>query len=453
VFLISEAFKALDERLWRGWDWRSTTVLYVSYDWDPASGGGPEALAGRRLIARLLESGARVHVLTAVGPDTELRSANYDATVIPSPLLTGRKAPTKFQLLRSGIPEGPGLWVRNAVRAGIRVTASLPADTIIYSRAMPASSNVVAWHLAQQSGLCWVAHFSDDWPPVQNLSNGRTWLGSYKWPLFQLWRQRILRDSDALTFTNPDQAAAVLGRQRERYLAKTFVVTHLPSTPGRGHRPPQHDIFHIVHTGNFYSLGQHTSAAIMQGLRLFLDRTPTAQSRVRFTQAGWADGDLGEWTSRCGLHDVVRVVGRLTERQVVELLDAASLLVAVDYTRRNSRTLLSKLPDYVTAARPILAVTAPSSAMGRLFHEQKMGLTAHYDSPEQVATCLTTVFHAWEQHGLDAFLPRQEAIESFTWERVVGELAGAFATARRRHEAFRKASPHRLELRGKTTTP
>ena len=64
MFLISEAFRSLNERHWRGWDWRSTNILYISWDWD----NGPEALAGRRLVKSLLEAGARVHVLSAIGP-------------------------------------------------------------------------------------------------------------------------------------------------------------------------------------------------------------------------------------------------------------------------------------------------------------------------------------------------------------------------------------------------
>ena len=98
-------------------------------------------------------------------------------------------------MMRCGIPEWPGLWVSGAVDAGVRVLASLPADTVIYGRAMPGSSNIAAWHLARLTGRSWVAHFSDDWPPLQVLANGRKWLAPYKWPLFQFWRRRILADA------------------------------------------------------------------------------------------------------------------------------------------------------------------------------------------------------------------------------------------------------------------
>ena len=445
MFLTSKALRALDERQLSRWDWRATTILLISYDWDPARGGGAEALAGRRLVAALLEAGARVHVLTTGGVDQELRGPNYDATVVPTAPLSQNKVGRALQMLRCGIPEWPGLWVSSAVDAGVRVLASLPPDTVIYGRAMPGSSNIAAWHLARLTGRSWVAHFSDDWPPVQVLANGRKWFAPYKWPLFQFWRRRILADAGALTFTNPHQAAAVVGAGGERHLAKSFVVSHLCSAAPRD-VPQQHEFFHIVHAGNFYPPG-HTSAAVIQGLRLFVDRNPAARQRCRFTQAGWSNGDMPEWTARCGLGDIVRFTGRLQQRDMIALLDTANLLIAVDYARPQSSTVLSKLPDYVNARRPILAIAAPTSAMGRLFAEDSVGLTAHYDSPDQVAARIGAVYEAWQQGRLDAFLPHSTAMESFARPRVLAELAGAICVAQRRSGAAAHPSRHRIALR------
>jgi hypothetical protein len=444
VFLTSKALGALDERQLRRWDWCAATILLISYDWDPARGAGAEALAGRRLVAALLEAGARVHVLTTGGLDEELRCRNYDATSVPTPPLSENRIGRALQMVRCGIPEWPGLWVSAAVDAGARVLASLPANTVIYGRAMPGSSNIVAWHLARLTGLPWVAHFSDDWPPPQVLANGRKWVAPYKWPLFQFWRRRILRDSGALTFTNPLQAAAVLGAGGERHLAKSFVVSHLYSAAARN-VPPQREFFHIVHAGNFYPPG-HTASAIIQGLRMFVDRNPAARERCRFTQAGWSNGDMPEWTARCGLGDIVRFAGRLPQRDMIALLDGANLLIAVDYARPNSSTVLSKLPDYVNARRPILAVAAPTSAMGRLFAEDSVGLTAHYDAPDQVAARIGAVFEAWQQGRSDAYLPHSTAMESFARPHVLTELAGAICVAQRRSGAVHP-SRHRIALR------
>jgi hypothetical protein len=427
VFLMSDAFRALDDRQWRRWDWPSTRILYISHDWDSARQGA-QALSGRRLVTALLEAGARVHVLAASRADLELRHGNYELTVIPSPAFPDNKIRRAVRMVRSTIPEAAGGWVPNAVNAGAHILSALPAGTLIYSRAMPGASNIVGWHLARLSGLPWVAHFSDEWPSIGPLSNGRGWLAPYKWPLFQIWRRRIIRDAGALTFTNPLQGKDILGG-RARHLAKSFVVAHLPSELAAPVRPPAYDEFHIVHTGNIYQ--GRTASGLMRGLRLFLDRTPDARGRVRFTQAGWDNGDLPEWAARCRLGDVVQCVGRVKQSDVLSLVDSASLLVVVDFALPHSTTLASKMPDYVRAARPILAITAPATSMWRLFNVDGAGLTAHYDAPEEVATQLSAVFDAWRQRRLDLFLPRPAAIESFTPERVLPELAGAFVTAQR----------------------
>jgi hypothetical protein len=320
------------------------------------------------------------------------------------------------------------------------ILSSLPTDTLIYGRAMPGASNIIAWHLAQLTGLPWVAHFSDEWPSVQARSHAKAWLAPHKAPLFHLWRHRILRDAGALTFTNPHQSAAVLGSTGERYRSKSFVVTHLGSESRVRSRPQQYESFHIVHTGNLNPPG-HTSESLMRGLRMFLDRTPAARGKVRFTQAGWSNGDVPEWTRRCNLGDVVRMVGRLSQADVAQLMDEASLLVGFDYTRCDSATLLSKLPDYVSARRPILVITAPGSAMGHLFREDGVGLTAHYDSPTEVAECLSSVFAAWQSRS-DSFLASNSAVASFSDCRVLAELAAAFSVARRaRHPTSEQSRP------------
>ena len=101
---------------------------------------------------------------------------------------------------------------------------------------MPGTSNVVGWHLHRLTGRAWVAHFSDPWPPLQVTWKRWNWLAAYKWPWFHFWRRRFLAHADALTFTNPYQAEAVLGRNRVRYLSKSFVVTHLASTSLRDYQ-------------------------------------------------------------------------------------------------------------------------------------------------------------------------------------------------------------------------
>jgi hypothetical protein len=169
----------------------------------------------------------------------------------------------------------------------------------------------------------------------------------------------------------------------------------------------------------------------MQGLRQFLDHVPAARGLVRFTQAGWANGDFPLWVKRWDLGDIVRFVGRLNQGEVADLVASASLLVAIDFANPGSTTIVSKLPDYVNARRPILAITAPSSSMGTFFNEDGAGMTAHYSSPQEVADCVARAFEGWQSQRSEGLLPSEVAIKSFSSERVLTELAGAFIIARR----------------------
>jgi glycosyltransferase involved in cell wall biosynthesis len=414
------------------WDWSATSILLLSYAWDPAENAA-ETLAARRLAAALLDAGAQIHVLAVNRAAHEFDVArSYHVTLVSTTSTARTRVGRAWQMVRSRIPEVEGNWVDDAVRSGVRVLSSLPRNTIIYGRAMPGAANIAAWRLARLTGAPWVAHFSDAWPSFQLRMNGRGWLAPYKWPLFQLWRNRIIRDAGALTFTNDLQAREFLGSQAEHHWRKCFVVAHLGSQKEPRDSRPQFDRFTIVHTGNFYP-PLHTSAPLMRGLQLFLAATPEARGCCRLIQAGWSNGDMEEWSKRCGLDDVVHFVGRLSQQEIVTLLDGASLLIGVDYARPGSTTVLSKLPDYINARRPILAIAAPSSAMARLFEQEGVGLTAHYESPEQVAACIKAVFDAWRERQIDGFLPRASAFEAFSRRRVLAELARAFHLARSQH--------------------
>jgi glycosyltransferase involved in cell wall biosynthesis len=427
VFLQSAAFRALDDAIVRRWAWPETTVLYISHGWNPARDGA-QSITGRRLVHALLRAGARVHVLAAGRADDEIHDANYTVTVIESPPLADGKVGRAAQMLMSGVPEAAGRWVPHAVAAGTSILKSLPSDTVIYGRTSPGASNIAAWHLARRSGLPWVAHFSDEWPPLYVLANGRRWLAPYKWPLFELWRHRIIRDAGALTFSNPGQGRAILGRHAVRHKSKAFVVTHVASRPAPSSQPPQYDTFHLAHSGNLYP-GQ-SARPLLEGLRRFLARRPEARACTRVTQAGWSNGDFPAWASRLGLERFVTFTGRLGEADLLALLDDASLLLALDYARPTSTTVLSKIPDYVSARRPILAIAAPTSSLGRLFDGDGAGLRAHYDDPGEIADRIEGVFDAWRNRSLDRFLPQAATVDAYDPAQPLAELAGAFSAAR-----------------------
>ncbi len=242
MFLTSTAFAQWAASGQPAFSWPGVNVLFVSHDWNPACDGA-EALAGRRLVHCLIDAGARVHVLAAARADDEFEHPRYRVTVVAPGTFPVNKAARALQMVRSTVPESAGQWVPAAVDAGLHILRALPADTVIYGRAAPGVSNIVAWHIARTLERPFVAHFSDAWPSFHLLSYRHRWLAPYKLPLFALWRGRIVRDAAALTFTNPAEAAEVTRGNTTGVVRKTFVAAHLPSAAARPVRAPRFESF------------------------------------------------------------------------------------------------------------------------------------------------------------------------------------------------------------------
>jgi hypothetical protein len=88
--------------------------------------------------------------------------------------------------------------------------------------------------------------------------------------------------------------------------------------------------------------------------------------------------------------------------------------------------------------------------MGRLFREDGVGLTAHYDSPTEVADCLSSVFAAWQRRS-ESFLAHDSAVASFGERRVLAELAAACTVAKRAWYATHEKSQHLAHLGEETS--
>jgi hypothetical protein len=58
------------------------------------------------------------------------------------------------------------------------------------------------------------------------------------------------------------------------------------------------------------------------------------------------------------------------------------------------------------------------------------------------------VFDAWQSHRIEALLPQAAASSSFTQDRVLSELAGAFSVARRRRVSSSDDATRTISLIG-----
>jgi hypothetical protein len=130
------------------------------------------------------------------------------------------------------------------------------------------------------------------------------------------------------------------------------------------------------------TLGRSTRP-VLEGLRLFLDRSPGSDARVVFL--GSRETENEEWVGRFGLEEAAVFEDNVPHRECVarELSSHALLLVKHD-DKRYRGLVPGKLYEYFGARRPILAVV-PEGEAAELVTRHRRGEVARIDDPADIA--------------------------------------------------------------------
>lgn len=279
---------------------------------------------------------------------------------------------------------------------------------VIYSRAFPPSSNLLALKLARHYQVPWFLHLSDPWCES---SLELHWNRSR-------WHTRMeslcLHAASRISFTSE----ITLERYLQRYpkLAERMVIdpnvyassslNAAPWSPG-----PR---FRVVHTGSFTA--ERPVDPLLEALAslpahhpLFVDlelvqaghSTPRSRALIR---------RAGPWMEDRGL---------LSPSEALELQCQADLLLAIDWrfqAARDAQFLLSKLTDYLALRRPVLVITHPEGVSARFVAAQHLGLAVSHDDPAGIAAALVDYWQAWKQRERSRFeLPPPSPHYSAPW--------------------------------------
>src|SRR5262249_7025364 len=148
-----------------------------------------------------------------------------------------------------------------ATGAGRGVAHDQRIDRIV-SFAQPWSDHLIGRRLRRETGLPWIAHFSDPWIDSPYL-HGHGWQQ-------QIWRRMeadVVRDADALVFVNAQTADRVMRKYPEAWRRQGAGVTpgfdcaDLRTAPAT----PRDSRLTIVYTGRFYD-GIRTPEPLLHAL-------------------------------------------------------------------------------------------------------------------------------------------------------------------------------------------
>jgi glycosyltransferase involved in cell wall biosynthesis len=379
----------------------SRRLLAISWDMPPLS--GPRAVQVSRTLKHLVPLGWESWVVCfdarsdRYNQDRELASrlrADRGVTRVPVPSLeealvcriAWRVAPP-LKLL----PDEKWVWIGAAARAARRLAADQPFDVLV-SFAQPWSDHLVGLRVHRETGLPWVAHFSDPWTDSPYL-RGRAWQRR----IWERMEAEVVRHANALVFVTAQTAARVMRKYPEAWHRKVHVLPHgydrddLPP----GEPPPADRRLTIAYTGRFYD-GLRTPEHLLRALAALAARRPLADE-LHVAFVGTPVASHRRLASSLGLDPVVEFTGRVPFAESWRRARGADVLLVIDAAADEGLFLPSKLVEYLPAGKPILALTPLRGASADLVRALGYPIVAPDDEPGILAAVEALI--AAKQHG------------------------------------------------------
>lgn len=247
-------------------------------------------------------------------------------------------------------PDEKRVWLPQALAAARRALAEQPAEVIV-SFAQPWTDHLIGLRLHRESGLPWVAHFSDPWVDSPYLSTNA-------------WARRtaaaaerdVIAEASRVVFVNAYTRDRVMAKYPAEWLARTHVIPQgfEPSTTLPAHQPGA--AMRVVYTGRFYP-GVRTPDPFLEAL-VALERVRSLKGRVVVEFVGGEMADCARRASQLHLDEVVHFAGRVGPLEARRRAAAADVLLLIDAPSVGPSLFLpSKLIDYLPLRRPVLGLT------------------------------------------------------------------------------------------------
>ncbi|MBF0177550.1 MAG: glycosyltransferase [Magnetococcales bacterium] len=301
-----------------------------------------------------------------------------------------------------GIPDANRSWALRA--AGTILTRKWVEEMdLLVTFGQPMSTHLAGFEIKRQTGIPWMAHFSDPW--VDNPLDGSRGM--------EIWLKRrmehaVMEQVDGAVFTSAETVDLVMAKYPLAWRHKVGVVPHgfdPDPFPACTERCPGEPVV-LRYLGNFY--GNRTPHALFQALEHLIRQQPKCLEGVRvelygdFSPTVFARTGLQSMISR-----TVTIHRPVTYQKSLELMASADLLLVLDAPAQTSVFLPSKLVDYIGSGRPILGLTPPGAAASLI--QSMGGWVGPPDNPEQAAKALSQAI-AWLQNHHQTLPWGQESV-------------------------------------------
>jgi glycosyltransferase involved in cell wall biosynthesis len=262
------------------------------------------------------------------------------------------------------LPDTKWVWKNADFRKCDLLASSNKYDAFI-SFGQPWTDHLVGLQLKEQTGLPWVAHFSDPWAdsPFDTTSS---WVKHKRLEM----EEAVIRSADAIIFVSKQTADLVMKKYPIGWQQKVHIIPHgfeplesplSPTVTGSTH-PVE-----FTYTGNFY--GPRSPETLLKAAASLV-KEPAYSDSFRLRFVGPIAQKYKDKVKELGLTSRVLFEGPVSFAASQDFCQQADVLLVIDAPSESPSVFLpSKLIDYLAFNKPILGITPLQGASADLIRD------------------------------------------------------------------------------------
>lgn len=378
-------------------------LLFVSIAFPPKS--DPECLQTAKYFKYLVQSeNLSISVLTSKSPtlfmpvDHQLKKyVKGYREIIEIPLYENKFISYLLRKIGLGIVDKPDskLTFHLQWKRSIKKLSTQP--DVIYSRSFPLSSALMALKIKKELNKPWIMHLSDPWADSP--------LHQYSAELLK-WHNKMesvcMQNADVISLTS--EKALVFYQEKYPLLKHKFQL--FPNVFDEEDIDNKEWVFGnkltIVYTGGL--INGRSPEALFAAIDLLLAKDPLCFEKVEFIFAGQMDRKNKKIFEK-GAYSFVKHVGAISYSAALELQKTACMLLLIDNPIVNPKYAMffpSKLLDYMTAKKRILAITSINSSTFEVLQNSSADCITH-DDISSISISIMDAIHAFENKNYSYF--------------------------------------------------
>lgn len=293
---------------------------------------------------------------------------------------------------------------------------------LIYSRADPKSSTVMAYKLKQELKVPWILHMSDPWAdcPLQKMTGSH-----YK--KHDDWERKCVEAADIISLTSLPTIDFYKKKyprlaDRFRLYPNVYEYSGQDDEDKSNHKSDQK--FRIVYTGGLAD--ERSPEFLLKPLKELAVSNPDLVNEIEVIFAGDVDSKNRAVFQSYNL-PFVKWIGKVPFREALRLQKSAHYLVVIDNPIEDASMSMffpSKLLDYMVARKRILAITTKGSASAQVMQDLK-GDTCSHNESEAIKNAIVKALDAFKRGDTNYLTndrPPEKYEASYNADRLYKEI-------------------------------